>query len=262
MLSALANLPAYPISWFQLKGELVTALETGRPVSPQRDFALPPRGRRDSWLGVSAEETLDWLRNGYQSEGLRVKSPSPYERSYKTRWNDWDGDPDIGRAVAGFDRYYFGRSPYQSKPALTVNFEYYFSAALPHSTIAEFGGWLAQLFTALEQRGFSLAVNAVAGISRSDPHRVELRVKNHGERADYTDWSAIFSPAGYRVIMFAAIIRACELGGSRAQAGLGGPFTTRPVVELADDVLHISCGNKTFDRARMDEMLAATGLLS
>lgn len=274
MLSVLSNLPALEISWSVVKRAVLAGITQGARIHPNnsnqaeriRNLHVNP-DRRDSWVGVSGRQTREWLEQGYRSDSLKVKTPSPYERSYKTRWNDWDGDPDLGRAVAGFDRYMFGRSKYQAKPALTVNVEFYFSGVLPHATIEQFGGWLAQLFTALEQRGFSLAVNIVAGLYNSghgDPHRVELRVKSHGERADYTDWSALFSPAGYRVIFFSAICKAAEIHKFRLSSSYGGPHGSHPMVDYNKDeqALFISAGNQTFDNARMDTLLKSTGLIA
>jgi hypothetical protein len=263
MRNVLDNLKAYPITWSQHKQEMLKSLEYG--VAPTSHGSYKARaGRIDGgWLGATQDDTVKWLKHGFKHDGLKVKTADPYERSFKTRWNDWDGDPDLGRAVAGFDRYYFGRTKYTAKPALTINFEYYFSAAFSIDLITSYGSWLAQLFGALEQRQYSLEVNAVAGINRGNPARVELQMKKHGERADYTDWSAIFSPAGYRVIMFSAIVRACELAGTSADYGLGGPHNGRAGVTYDEDAhtLNITCGNMAFDKDQLDADLQATGLL-
>jgi hypothetical protein len=263
--NVLAGLKPYPITWSQLKQEMVKSLDYGVHPTEHNGWKLNQLTARRGWIGATRDEVRKWLRDGFKHEGLKVKSTDPYERSFKTRWNDWDGDPDLGRAVAGFDRYMFGRTKTTAKPALTVNFEYYFSAAFSIDLITQYGAWLAQLFGALEQRQYSLEVNAVAGINRDSTRgRVELQVKKHGERSDYTDWSAIFSPAGYRIIMFGAIVRACELAGVTANSGLGGAFNSRPGVtyDEANHTLNITCGNMSFNKHKLDADLIATGLLA
>jgi hypothetical protein len=268
-MNVLKNLPAYPISWSRIKADVLLGLEWGqRPTSHSAYHAAEigsGSGFLNKWStgGATKTECVEWVKRGYKADALKIKHPSPYDQKKKVRWNDWDGDPDLGRALAGFDKYFYGQTKRVSKPAMTVNFEYYFSGDLPHSTVQEFGSWLAQLFTALEQRGYSLAVNAVAGINRDNPRRVELRVKNHGERSDYTEWSSIFSPIGYRIIMFTAIIRACEEAGARANSGLGGPFSSSPGVDYDKETrtLSITAGNQRFNKDRMDALLKETGLI-
>lgn len=174
-------------------------------------------GGQENWEGGTPSQTLQWLRHGYHAPQF-AHSADIVPRSIKRRnsWNVDDGDIDIARLVAGRDDYYLGTTKRESKPGLHVQLEYAFAWTVSSETIEAYGAWIAGFLASLEASGYDLVVDVWMPLNavfkdqdrfESDQHRTNIliRVKRQNEVSDFTEWSALFSPTGYRHLGFTAI---------------------------------------------------------
>lgn len=183
---------------------------------------------KNTWEGGSGAQTLDWLRNGYRAkEFLHSAAYVPMGKKPRPKWGDEDGEVDPGRLMGGFDDFMLDRADVEKKPGLRVMIEFGFSAGLKAQVIRDYGAWVAGLLGALEATGYDLTVdiwvnlNNLYGGDLNVRTNLLIRVKNQNEVMDFTDWSALFAPTGYRHIIFTAKLMGGDKIGKLATSGLG-----------------------------------------
>lgn len=195
-------------------------------------------GGQEGWEGGTPAQTLGWVRHGYHAPQF-AHSADIVPRSIRRRnsWNRDDGDIDVARLVAGRDDYYLGSTKREARPSLHVQLEYAFAWTVGSGTIEAYGAWVAGFLASLEASGYDLVVdvwmplNAVfAGQDRDDDSHtfrtnILIRVKRQNEVSDFTEWSALFSPTGYRHLGFTAIAVAGDKVGKRIQSYFGQTVT-------------------------------------
>jgi hypothetical protein len=214
-----------------------------------------------SWVGNYIDEQgnhktatgfdiMSWVDRGFYSSAFRnLAARTPVGLQHRATWNEEEGDIDISRLYGGWDDYMLGPVRQPGKPGIRVQFEYAFAAGVPNETIAAYGVWIMKLITGMEQQGFDIAIDAwicLDDLFRGDEggyqkrrrgrgwqylyesprlptirSNVLVRVKNVGEASDPTEWSVMFSPAGYRVCGFTAKGVAGDKIGKTTTGGLG-----------------------------------------
>lgn len=163
-------------------------------------------------LLASGAQMLDWFRNGFRADTFRNSAEQvPAALQSRASWSEEDGDVDIGRLVGGHDDFLLGMAERPTKPGIHLQIEMAFACGVRQSVIEEYGSWVAGLIGAMEEYGFDMVVDLWIPLDDlfQDDRQVKrtnvlIRVKQANEVADFTEWSILFSPAGYRQIGFAA----------------------------------------------------------
>lgn len=79
----------------------------------------------------------------------------------------------------------------------------------------------------------------------SDIHTVAIRVKESGEASDFSSWSPMFSPAGFRHFTFLGIIQCADKHGVDVSSGLGIPVQSDAWnVSFDSETSTLTVGNK------------------
>ena len=182
-----------------------------------------------SWEGGSYLNTVSYLRDGYFAKEFAHSAEyvalAPKKRP---QWaEEPDGDLDMGRLYGGYDNPYMVPAEADKKPGLRVMIEFAFACGVNAATIEKYGAWVAGLLGSLESSGYDLTVDLWIPLdnlfvdSRGRRDNVLIRVKRENEVSDFTEWSGIFSPAGYRHVGFCAKLVAGDKVGTQAESSLG-----------------------------------------
>lgn len=160
----------------------------------------------DAWEGGSAEQTRAWICDGYAAKGappVHVVAAAPRKR---TRWQEEGDDLDISRAWSG-DPTPFSRREAGVKAGITIVARMGFSASTPAQILSDYGQWLGQLTSGYMAAGHDIELSAEfawEGLYTRGPKHVihRLMLKKFGQQSDYASWSALFSPTGFRHLVF------------------------------------------------------------
>lgn len=192
-----------------------------------KELATDPYAK-DDFAGGSGSETLQWVRKGFHSPvfkraGNFVKAAPKKKRTY----NDSDGMPDLDRLYSGETNFFVKREKRDAKPGMTINVQYAFAAMVNAKEIETYGAWIAGFIGALEAQGYDLEVfieSTLQDLMKGDrnmPTTMRAKVKGMGEKSRFHSWSCLFSPTGYRHLIFTAYYVAGEKIGKRPNSCLG-----------------------------------------
>lgn len=221
------------IDWSDIKQKFIACVERGEKWDSQpmgQTLANMHRNpyEKDEWQGGSGADSLKWLREGYFApEFAHAAEYVPTALKTRNVWNEEDGDVDAGRLISGNDNFYNGPQKRLAKPGLRVQIEFAFAWTVSSKTIQEYGAWCAGFLGALESSGFDIVVDMwipLDGLFVGDysmRSNVLIRVKRPNEVSDFTEWSALFSPTGYRQLGFTAKCVAGDKIGQRVQPSFG-----------------------------------------
>lgn len=225
------------IDWSDVKQAFMDVVAESKPYPglPSQPMARRMAGYArnpyldDAWEGGKPSQTLEWLRNGYYApEFAHSAEYVQIAMKRKPNWNDEDGDVDSSRLLGGYDEFFLATEQRESKPGLRVLFEFAFACGVQQKVIQEYGAWVAGLLGALEASGYDLTVDAWIPLDdlyvndRGTRSNVLMRVKRENEVSDFTEWSALFGPTGYRQLGFLAKAR----GGDKIGKPTNGSFGT------------------------------------
>jgi hypothetical protein len=227
------------LEWHDVKRHFVECVQDGKrwgateigPRLAALHTAPYAKDWRTEWEGGTGADTLGWLRDGFRSEEFEASADLvSVSRRSRVMWSEEDGDVDVGRLYGGYDDFYLSVAESDAKPGLKLEIDFAFAALVQPSTVRQYGAWIAGLIGSLEARGYDLEVTLIDRMTdlwenaRGEQH-VAMRVKRFGELSDFTSWSALFAPTGYRHVVFTALGMACDKVGKTLAAGLG---TTLP----------------------------------
>lgn len=178
---------------------------------------------------ASGADIQHWFANGFRSEEFEnLAERVPAALAHRPTWNEEEGDVEVARLVGGWDDFYMGPVQRPSKPGVRVQIEMAFAAGVDQKTIEQYGAWVNSLLGSMEAYGIDMVVdlwipldNLFEGDSSDVRTNVLIRVKNANEVSDFTDWSILFSPAGYRQVGFAAKCVAGDKIGKRVTSHYG-----------------------------------------
>lgn len=223
------------IDWADVKGAFLSAVERGE--KPSANFSGTHRERLmrlhrdpervDNWEGGSGAFTMDALKHGYKApEFKHAAQRVPRRQRRRSSWNAQMGRPNSSRLICGDPNFYRKPVRRDRKPGLRLKIQAAFSASTDAATIKDYGTWVAGLIKSLESSGFDMTVDLWIPLDnlfhdRRGRENVYIRVKRSGERADFTEWSSIFGPTGYRHLIFTAKCVAGEKLGVRTDDTLG-----------------------------------------
>lgn len=180
------------------------------------------------WSGGTVDDTVRWIREGYSVKGLQApKAPAIAPRK-RTRWLEEGDDLDLTRAWSG-DPTPFSQRETGTKQGLRLEVEMFYSAAVRIDLIQEYGRWLAALASSYAAAGHDLEISAIyhqtrawAGTSAPREVRTSVQLKRFGQSTDFVAWSPLFSPTGYRRIIFAMWSADARRAGYSTTSGYGG----------------------------------------
>jgi hypothetical protein len=220
------------IDWSSVKQQVLKCLDKGerwdkQPMGEKLQMMHRNPYEKDTWQGGGGADTLKVLREGFSApEFAHSAEYVPTAIKRRNYWNDQEGDVDAGRLLAGNDDFFLGSQKRLSKPGLRVQIEFAFAWTVSSKTLQEYGAWVAGFLGSLESSGFDLVVDMwipmndiFQGIhGRSN---ILIRVKQPNEISDFTEWSALFGPTGFRVLGFSAMCVAGDKIGKRVHSYFG-----------------------------------------
>jgi hypothetical protein len=183
-------------------------------------FIRNPRNRKESkdagiseptsWNGYNKQQMLDWIASGFKSEAFKdLHEISPPMRKRRKMVYAEEGELQVDLVLSGFDQPFIQWTKRETAPGLSVDIETSFSAGMDNRVIAEYQNWIARMLYTLETEGIDLDVNIAnrvrGGISGdTGENTTRINVKREQEATDFSRWSVMFSPGGFRGLMFLA----------------------------------------------------------
>lgn len=202
------------------------------PENSSAGIALSSNWDKDGrWVGCSPAEMAEWISSGYQVEGLTdVTSLIPAKPRRKLRFAEEGDELHIDLAWSGVDEPYSEWEKRISKPGLSVEIYMTFSSGFSTKTIVAYQRWIARALQTLDENGVDMEVNIVnrtrgASVGRYDEiTNTLIRVRKPGEAADFSNWSAMFSPGGYRMLGIMSTGIQIDKQGGQVTHGYGYPM--------------------------------------
>lgn len=222
------------IEWSEVKQAFTAGVENGTEVSGQpineqigRWYANPMK--EDEWEGGSAAQTMKYVRTGYRAEHFAHSAEyAALSNKRHFTYNEDDGEIDLDRVFDGHDEIFLDREDRESRPGLRLMIEFAFAWTTSPEVISQYGAWVASLIKSLESSGFDLVIDLwlnldhlFEGDAYDQRTNVFLRVKQENEQSNFTEWSALFGPTGFRQLGFLCLCLAGAKTGGRVGGGFG-----------------------------------------
>jgi len=186
------------------------------------------RNKEGNWTGATNAETLNWLQNGYMVPGLDGVDSTliPGAPKRKLRFAEEGDEMLIDLAWSGVDEHFITWDKRMTKPSLQVKISVSFSSIIPFRIVNSYQSWVARMLQTIDSFGLDMQVDLIAPGTHqlnNDPgkHTAVIRVKESGEANDFSNWSPMFSPAGYRHLTFLAIVKSADVLNIPVAMGLG-----------------------------------------
>jgi len=213
------------IEWPELKKSFTDAIENGTRFSDGQyntnakieKWHIRPLDT-DEWEGGSAAMTMKYIRNGYRTDAFTHSAEyAAMSNKRHFTYNEDDGEIDLDRVFDGHDAIFLDREMRESRPGLRLMIEYGFSWTTSVEIIVQYGAWVASLIKSLESSGYDLVVDIYIPLDavfqndgRGQRTNTFIRVKQENEQSNFTDWSVLFAPTGFRQLGFYALTMAAE----------------------------------------------------
>lgn len=220
------------IEWDDLRAEFMRVANGGK--HPQAAFNQTIQRGSDPYMaqrfyGDSVAGMVDKLEHGFTSPEIAGAEAYVKEIRLPQIIFDEEGENvDVCAALAGDDEPFFQWEDIPHKPGIKIVAELAFLGTTNVRVIGEYGAWLAGLIANLEGEGvdveLDIALPSERGLVDNDPrsaNQMIIRVKRAGEVRDFTDYSALFSPGGFRLLGFCARAMACQEWGVKCSSGFG-----------------------------------------
>lgn len=230
--------PCFVTDFATLKADYLEANEKGtdKLVSALNQDLL--RGYPKKWseknaegfYGVNAAEMTRTLHEGFNVGSLEnVTALIPLRPRRKVRYQDEGDELLLDLALSGEDNFYIEWEKRESKPGVNVVIECSFNSSVQAAMVSQYGRWVARALFTLESLGFDCVVSyrittdgAVStGPMAGKTFQSEVKVKRANEASDFTSWSSLFSPGGFRHLGFLSIIKAGDHFSGRIRNTLG-----------------------------------------
>jgi hypothetical protein len=193
----------------------------------KRYHSMWSESKNSDWSGATGEDMRAWISRGFHVEGLRNVGIDihPERMRRKLKYSE-EGEMQIDLMLSGFDYPFLEWEKREKKPGMRIDIGLCFNAHIDVKVIAAYSKWIAQALYAIELQGIDAEVNlamVTRGTYRSRPilTRTLIRVKKENEASDFTNWSAMFSPAGFRMLGFTAFNEIGDRNGWEALSSLG-----------------------------------------
>lgn len=232
------------IEWSDLKQSFLKGYDTGEFPQYFRNRRGWMKGGNEGWNGCSADEMHGYLNNGFESPETAIGDAYiPKSDSRRIIFGE-EGELDLALAWSGHDYPFLSWETQKRKPGIRMIAEFGFSGAISDKLIAEYGAWLLGILGGLETRGYDIELDirfsthaqntSVSSIKFSGApiFSTIIRVKRENELTDLSDFSALFSPGGYRMLMFLATGMAADKVNARLDGGIGRCVSKRTSVDF------------------------------
>lgn len=180
-----------------------------------------------SWYGATPDQMAEWLRNGFTSPEFPVGDDYMPRREARRMVFGEEGELDLTLAWSGHDYPYLDWERVERKPGIRIIADLDFNGMVRPAVIAEYGAWLAGLLSGLETMGYDIELDLRTrgnNFTHSDPNTVYniiCRVKRENELSDFAEFSPLFSPSGFRMLIFTMFGMAMDSVGYQINGGLG-----------------------------------------
>lgn len=215
------------------------------------------RKDENSFTGCTTAQMLDWLNTGYRVPGLEGVDATLIPASPRKRisYQDEGDEMMIDMILAGESEFFLVREKQPTKPSIQVKIGVSFSASIPAKVVNSYQSWVARMLRTLDGFGLDVQVDLEsAGSGQIDGvravHTVVIRVKESGVASNFSSWSPMFSPGGYRHLTFMAIMQSADRVGKRYGFGLGSPKGCDDwdiTYDKSTNVLQVSNSNSSAD---------------
>lgn len=220
---------------------------------------------RQNWAGCSFAEINDWIANGYRVPGLdEVSSLVPTKPRRRLRYSEEGDELNLDLVWSGSDEPFSEWEKRSGKPGLSVEIHTSFYFGVSASTITAYQRWIARALQTLDENGVDMEINVVTVTDDRNGNKLETltRVRKPGEASDYANWSAMFSPGGFRMLGILGIGIHFDERGKEIPFGYGGsgPYGSWEVAYDEDrNILVIGNDENepTFPEMEMTEKLVA-----
>lgn len=183
---------------------------------------------KSSFYGPSSKEVIEWLHNGYKTEGLTLDPPiEPIRQRRRLQFAE-EGELQLDLVYSGHDYPFLTWTKRMTMPGMLVNMYCNFQAGTRVDVIIAYYRFCLRSLVALENSGIDLEVQITSDSqdiftngNRLDTLHQHVTVKKEGENTDYLGWSAMISPGGYRHLMFLEHVIGCDRLGRTIDMGLG-----------------------------------------
>lgn len=169
------------------------------------------RWEEEEWVGARTSQMLDRLSNGYLFHGDIDVSRLPavaYDRPRPRYTDDSEGEFDYDLYINGETEHFLTKPKRTSHGGIRLKIAYNFATKVNQRIIAEYTKWLGAVIQNLQARGYDLEIEVFSKLTNTYRETAKchhsIRVSKFGERVMPHDWSALFSPGGYRHFMFLA----------------------------------------------------------
>ena len=184
----------------------------------------------------------------------------------KWQWSDDpEGEFDYDTYLLGETECYRTRRKRKHRGGVRVEVAMSFSCNIRAQVIAEYGQFVADVLGTIQGMGSDVEVSIVqsgAHMYREtlrDTTEIEIVVSRFGEQVMIREWSALFSPGGFRHLVFAGMALPERTADRHINAGWGMPQHREWSVKFEDDsrTLKISCDSRSssFPRDRMESQM-------
>lgn len=198
-----------------------------RPQNEARGKSLVEDWKMGDWAGCSIPEMRQFIDEGYRVDGLdNVTSLIPARPRRKIRYSDEGDEMLLDLAWAGSDTPFMEWEKRVAKPGLSVEIHMTFSAIVSSRLITAYQRWIARALQTLDESGNDLEVSLVINgtgtfVESRQASALKVRVRNAGEASDFANWSAMFSPGGFRMLGIMAIGIHADRAGYTINHGYG-----------------------------------------
>lgn len=231
-------------------------------------------GKRGGFYGATMEQMIGWLDNGYRSETFDISNiESLTQDRRRSTWDEDDGELFFDRVLNGDDQpFRRARKVKETKSGITINVMFSLNCGVDTDVIERYARFVLTTIAGIEANGHDTEIFITNPLdhlytNRDAPRSItaRFRVKRFGELSDFTAWSCLFSPGGFRHIVFCGLGLSAEKNGWTCGQGLGTPRGSSKGwdVSYEDGILSFDCppGPYNFPEEEMMRKLKACGVV-
>lgn len=184
-------------------GYKAEAREFNRQIREWRD------GTNKGFSGNTGEEMIEFLDRGYEFPKQIDADVLPVVSAFKKRQSytdDPEGEYSHDLYTMGEPEFFLTTPKREKLIGIRLNVEYSFIHYVPAKVLGEYAQWVGGMINVLQTKGYDLEI--VVSTKIRSPYRgfqisdFDIRVSRFGERVMPHDWSALFSPGGFRHFYF------------------------------------------------------------
>jgi hypothetical protein len=218
------------------------------------DLMSELRGKRvRQFYGRQPKQVLRDLREGRDFPASAYANlPAEYEGEGPAwRFNDEDGDYQHDLLLSGEPNFYLDRRQEPARLGLHVHAEISFVWSTDTETIGQYGAWVGGALRGIMDQGYDVALAVTCNLDgtiagENGRHEWIIQVTHFGELLQPKDYAVLFSPEGFRQIMFAMMsIPECR-EGKRTSGSYGTVITGQgwgADWDQDDRVLRLTCNS-------------------